>query len=97
VVRKKISVSGFSRKGFSVSVLLSWNSLWRPGWPQTHQRPLPVSAFRVLRLKACATTARQLGHCERQKGKEFQSEGTECAKGPGRTALEKLAFFRACR
>ena len=34
---------GFLRQGFSVYTWLSWNSLCRPGWPQT-QRAQPVSA-----------------------------------------------------
>jgi hypothetical protein len=28
---------GFSRQGFSVWPWLSWNSLCRPGWPQTQK------------------------------------------------------------
>ena len=35
---------------------LSWNLLWRPGWPQTQRDP-PASASWVLELKACVTTA----------------------------------------
>ncbi|EGW09804.1 hypothetical protein I79_019627 [Cricetulus griseus] len=31
------------RQGYSVALVLSCNSLCRPGWPQTH-RDLPVSA-----------------------------------------------------
>jgi hypothetical protein len=30
-------IFGFSRQGFSVSPWLSWNSLCRPGWPQTQK------------------------------------------------------------
>jgi hypothetical protein len=33
---------------------MSWNSLYKPGWPSTH-RNLPVSASWVLGLKDCAT------------------------------------------
>ncbi|XP_052602769.1 mitochondrial carrier protein SCaMC-3L isoform X1 [Peromyscus californicus insignis] len=49
---------GFSRQGFSVLFWwVSWISLCRPGWPQTHRDP-PGSASRVLGLKACATNAK---------------------------------------
>ena len=47
----------FLKQGFSVYPWLSWNSLSRPNWPQTH-RDLPAAASQLLRLKACATTAR---------------------------------------
>jgi hypothetical protein len=30
-------IFGFSRQGFSVEPWLSWNSLCRPGWPQTQK------------------------------------------------------------
>ena len=46
----------FSRKGFFVQSWLSWNLLYRPGWPQTHRDP-PTSASPVLGLKECASTA----------------------------------------
>jgi hypothetical protein len=37
---------------------LSWNLLYRPGWPQTHKYP-PASAFQVLVLKVWTMTLRQ--------------------------------------
>lgn len=38
-----------------MKLCLSWNPLWRTGWPPT-QRNLCVSASRVLGLKACHHT-----------------------------------------
>ena len=39
--------------------LCSFDLGCRPGWPQTHRDP-PVSAFQVLGLKACVSTAQFL-------------------------------------
>ena len=48
----------FSRQGFLCVAALDVLELFlcRPDWPQTHRDP-PASASRVLRLKACTTTA----------------------------------------
>lgn len=41
----------FWRQGSSVSPWLSWNSLYRPSWPQTHRvPPLPGPQFLILML-----------------------------------------------
>jgi hypothetical protein len=44
------------RQYFSGEAWLCWNSFCRPGWPCTQRNP-PVSAFWMLGLKACTTTA----------------------------------------
>lgn len=44
--------------GLTLQPWLSWNSLYRPGWPRSY-RTLPASDSWVLVLKACAT---KLGH-----------------------------------
>lgn len=50
----------FFKTGFSVYLwsLLSWNSFYSPGWPQTHKDPT-ASASLVLGSKACTTIAWQ--------------------------------------
>jgi hypothetical protein len=44
------------------SFYIVWNSLCRPGWPQTHRDP-PASASQVLGLKVCITIPRRLYTC----------------------------------
>ena len=50
----------FSRQEFLCSFgVYPGTSSCRPGWPRAHSDP-PASASRVLKLKACATTARPI-------------------------------------
>ena len=49
---------------------LSWNSVCRSGWPQTHRDP-PASAFQELGLKVCTVLARLL------LGQRSQTESQE--------------------
>ena len=51
-------VFGLFETGFLCLALAFRNSLCRPGWPRAQKSP--ASAFQVLELKACATTARRL-------------------------------------
>lgn len=49
----------FLKQSLSVYPWLSWNTLWRPGWPQIHW-DLPASTSQVLRLKIANTTRTEL-------------------------------------
>ena len=50
------------RDRFSLCNSPSCPSSCRPGWPRTH-RDSAATAYRVLGLKACATTTRPMGGC----------------------------------